>query len=156
VIRRSCGEPEDIPDNDHLLRRFMDSKNHLEWDADNMRWLPSAAAMQFDPDLSTSWKEHLEFHGMGPEAVIAGNDRYSLVGEWPVKTLRDSRLVITHSPSSSGPIDCAHTSVDWPPDAIEPGKRRPNGAMRMSVRNSLSVSISWVYGNITIVPPEGA
>jgi hypothetical protein len=151
-----CGKPEDIPGGDHFLRRFIDSENHLEWDADNRRWLPSAASMQFDPDLSGSWREHLEFHELSPSSVIDGNHRYTLVGEWSIEALRDIKFVVTHSPISAIPIGCAHTSVDWPRDAIEPGSRRPDSMKRMSLRNSLGVRMTWVYGDITTPPPEGA
>jgi hypothetical protein len=56
-------------------------------DYDKKAWIPSPEAMQHDPDLSGSWREHLQDrHGLGPAS--AANEEHRLVGEWLVGDIR--------------------------------------------------------------------
>lgn len=49
LIKVQCGSTGQLSDFDHFLRKFIPSENHLTWDLDNKCWLPSPAALQFDP-----------------------------------------------------------------------------------------------------------
>lgn len=132
----------------------MDSKNHLAWDYDNNRYVPNPAALTFDPEMSTRWAEHLEMHGLGPADVLDGDDRYTLVGEWSVQSVRNKEFPVEHTPDASEPLGCAHASIYWPPGSINPGSNRPDGPTRTSLRNFLARQMSLAYGEITTPPPE--
>src|SRR5207237_775432 len=122
VIGSPCGEPQTIPDDHQVWRRLRDHPDHRTWDDDLQRWLPRVGhpetALQFDPDLSTSWRQHLEIqHGLDPRAVITGTT-YSLVYQVDVGSLRALELTVKHTPpdgpEGTRPIGCAHTSAYWP------------------------------------------
>ena len=91
---------------------------------------------------------------MGPADVLNGDDKYTLVGEWPVRSAREMDFPVTHTPDGSEPIACAHISVYWPPGAIKSGSKRPDGPTRTSLRNKLVKKMSLAYGEITTPPPE--
>jgi hypothetical protein len=150
VIGCACGSASEIPSSDRLWRRFKNSKNHLVWDYDKKGWIPSPEALQFDVDgMSTSWREHLVWHGLGPEAVLV--DGYTLVGQWAVGFVRDEhKFLVEHSPTDSEPVGCAHTSVRWPAESIGAGKTEPEKGLRRRLRTTLAGGLSWTYGTITI------
>lgn len=128
----------------------------MEWDADNQRWLPAQNQLQFDPELSTYWREHLAIHDQNPEVLLADNLTYTLVGEWEVEAVRQLHFPVEHSPTGEKPPDCAHTSVYWPPDSLTPSQPEPSKAKRRALRGPLAARMTWVYGEITTTPPEGA
>lgn len=141
-------------DTDHLWRQFRDSDDYLVWDYDNQRWLPSPAALQFDPEMSSSWTEHLSDHKIGPDGILDRNKGYSLVGRWQVAALRKLEFPVEHSPCGNRPIDCAHSSVYWPPDAVGEGKREPSKSLRKQLRSDLAAQMTWVLGDIMTDAPE--
>lgn len=149
-----CGEVQEIPNGDRVWRRFVDSKNHLAWDYDNNRYVPNPVALAFDPEMSTHWREHLEMHGLGPDSILDEDGKYTLVGEWAVRSVRDMDFPTTHTPDGSEPIACAHTSVYWPPESIKAGSKRPDAPTRTSLRNMLVMKMTLVCGDVTTPPPE--
>ena len=163
VTSNECGQSSEITDGDRVLRRFIDSPNHLEWDADNSRYVPAGSQMIFDSDtpteardLSTYWREHLSRDELGPEVVLIGHPNYSLVGEWRVAAVRKLRFPVAHTPRGDAPIECAHASIYWPPDSIPPSKMEPGPSRRRMLRSELNREMSWTYGTISTPPPEGA
>jgi hypothetical protein len=150
----ACGKSQEVPDRDRVWRQLIDSRNHLAWDYDNNRYVPGPVAMAFDPEMSTRWAEHLEMHGLGPADVLNRDGRYTLVGEWSVRAVREMDFPVAHTPDGSEPIACAHTSVYWPPGAIKSGSKRPDSPTRDSLRNKLVKKMSFAYGEITTPPPE--
>ena len=148
-----CGEKLEVPFDGHFLRRFRDSDNHRVWDYDKKAWVPSPEALQFDPDLSGSWNEHLkESHGLGPASVAS--DGYPLVGEWLVSDIRALDFEVEHTPQGSLPIECAHTSVWWPISALKQGKTEPDKPTRRRLRSVLAGDMSWAHGEISAKPPD--
>jgi hypothetical protein len=152
-----CGQTLEIPDGDHLWRKFMDSANHLIWNHDLGRMVPSHAALQFDPDLSSDWREHLELvHQQTASAIVGDDSRYTLVGQFPVGRVRKLDFVVTATPNSIQPFGCAHASVDWPPHTVPEHSIEPTRDVRKQLRNELAREASWVLGTPTVGPPAGA
>lgn len=149
-----CGEPQEIPVTNRVWRRLVDSKNHLAWDYDNNRYVPSPAALQFNPEMSTRWGEHLKMHGLGVADVLENDDRYTLVGEWSVEEVRKMHFPLEHTPDGDEPLGCAHASIYWPPSAVKAGTKRPDSVTRTSLRNQLVRGMAFVYGEITTPPPD--
>jgi hypothetical protein len=151
-----CGKAEYVPNENNLWRRVMDQENHLLWSAEQGRWIPNLPALSFDPDLSTSWAEHLRGrHQEGPDILIKNNPKYTLVGEFRVGTLRDMDFGVRASPAGSVPPDCAHTSADWPLGAVPEGKLKPNKDTARRIRLKLASKVEWVHGEPSILPPDG-
>src|SRR5271157_6098757 len=127
----SCeGIAEEIPDPDHLWRRFIDDPNHITWDGDRPIPHPvSDVALHMEKGesgLSAYWREHLEYHGLGPESVLEDNEKYGLVGQLGVGNARRIEMVVRHDPEGAVPVGCAHSAVDWPPRLILKGSTRPD------------------------------
>lgn len=149
-----CGEPSDLSGADHLWRQFQNSENHLIWDYDNERWLPAPAALQFNPEMSSQWREHLQAHGLGANVILSIDRGYSLVGEWPVDAIERLKFPVQHTPVGSTPIECAHSSVYWPPETLPDGKIQPTKDIRNLLRGNLADLIKWVCGEITVPRPD--
>ena len=152
VTSAPCGEETELPSADHYLRRFRDSENHLTWDYDKGSWIPAPGSLNFNPDLSGSWREHLTKHGLWPESIA--RDGYTLVGQWLIGDARDLNFLVDHTPQGREPIDCAHTSLYWPPDSIKSGKVEPEPSKRKRLRSDLVGHMSWVHGEIRTPPPD--
>jgi hypothetical protein len=141
------------------VRRFIDSPNHLEWDGDNNRYVPAHSQLQFDPEMSTQWSEHLSrVHQLGPEVILADAPNYSLVGEWSVDAVRKLafRVANTPDPDGDGPLNCSHASVYWPLASIVPPKTEPSPSKRKKLRNDLNREMTWAFGEISTPPPDGS
>jgi hypothetical protein len=136
------------------MRRFIDSPNHRIWDADLGRWIPNWSVLQFDPEMSTYWREHLRMHGHGPSAILSGG--YSLVGELRANTAQAQGFLVRHTPSDETWFECAHVSVYWPPEEIPEGKTIPNKDRRRELRRKLAGEFHWVYGDLPTSGPTGA
>jgi hypothetical protein len=151
-----CGQRFELAEAHQLWRRFMATQNSLTWDPE-LGWLPSpySNALQMDPDLSTSWRQHLIRHRAGPLAVLGADGRYTLVGEMAVGDGRRLGFGVRHSPTGCVTPDCSHASVDWPPDSIRPGKVEPSPSERKRLKYDLSRQFRFVYGPLP-QPPEGA
>lgn len=133
----------------------MDDPNQLTWDP-GTGWLPNprSNALKFDSDLSTQWRKHLMMHGLGHEAVLDGDERYSLVGEILAGDAREKKFMVSHSPDGDTPIKCSHTSVKWPPESIPPAGTEPTPAQRKALRYELSRKFTLVYGEVHAPKPE--
>jgi hypothetical protein len=150
-----CGEANELSRSDHLWRKFRNSDNHVWWSDEDECWLPTPAALQFDPELSTQWREHLESHGLGPDSILDVDKGYELVGEWYVSRLEDLNFPVKHTPDLEVPlIGCSHSSVYWPSAEIPPGKAKPNKDARDRIRSDLSYLMRWMHGTITVPKPE--
>jgi len=108
-----------------------------------------------DPDLSTNWREHLLRHRVGPEAVLVGDERYTLVGEALIKEIRDLNFDVRHSPTGSRSPDCSHTSADWPAASVVPPKDEPSPSIRRALKYDLSRQFRFIHGELP-PPPDGA
>ena len=149
--------PLDIPDEDHLLRRFRDDPNHLVWD-DELGPIPHHemnSVLQFDEELSTNWREHLRRHGMGTIWALGDNPAYTLVGEISVSEARKLDFGIIHSAEDIIPIGCSHTSVSWPANQIHPTAKRPDKRTRGRLRSQLARNFKFVHGEVQSEPPAG-
>lgn len=154
-----CVEARNIPEAHHLIRRFRDDPNHLTWD-DELGPVPHHSAgnsLQFDPDLSTSWREHLEEHGIGPAGVLGWRrSPYSLVGQISVWNARQLNFLVKHTPTETIPTGCAHASIDWPPGEIHPPATQPAKAVRSKLRSELARGFPIIYGTVDSLRPPGA
>lgn len=135
----------------------MNSENHLVWSDELGRAIPSPAALQFDPDLSADWREHLEVvHYESSTAVLKDDPRYALVGEVPVGVVRSLGFLVHASPHQLSALGCAHASVDWPVAAVPAGRTEPPKSVRRTLKHSLGEQVSWAYGTPAISKPTGA
>jgi hypothetical protein len=125
------------------------------WDTELRRWIPNPHYLRFDPDLSCYWRQHLRMHGKGPESVLEGDARYSLVGELLIVRLRGQGFPVRHSPNGDTSIGCAHSSVDWPPGTIAANGTEPSKKDQKLLKHELAREFSWIYGDMPAVGPEG-
>jgi hypothetical protein len=146
----SCGTEIDLPNEASLLRSVASDSDALEWFDDEQRWLPSAKALQFDPDgCSAFWREHLEeIHAQGPEDVATESRPF--VYEMRVGFVRGAGFGARHSPDGHAPIGCAHSSVIWPGDV------RPPKPERNRLRTNWVRGMVVVRGDVPSKPPPGA
>lgn len=152
-----CGEVEVLSGSDRLWRRVYDHPDSLEYFPDEDRWLPkgSPPAVQFDPDLSMTWREHLERrHRLGPEAIIADSG-HALVFEMSVDDAEILGCAAEHSPVGDEPVDCAHASILYPPlpNDLTRNQRKSEQA---AVRNAVGRAMRRVHGSVTQPKPPGA
>ncbi len=157
----ACGERcIRIPDTDHLCRRFIDDPNHITWDGE--RPIPHPMSdNSFNMEkgrhgLSTSWRQHIQHHLLGLEVILDGDPRYTLVGEISVTDARAIGMRVDHDPTGDKPIDCAHTSVDWPLNSLAQNSDRPPSPERKLIKNRLATSFRFVHGEVQTPRPDGA
>lgn len=147
----------EINSEDHLWRRFRDDPNHLVWH-DELGPIPHHevnSVLQFDEDLSTNWREHLERHRIGPAWVLGENASYTLVGEISVLAARNLDFGVVHSSQGIIPIDCSHTSVSWPASQIRSPAKRPDKRTRSKLRSEIAKNFVFIYGEVKSEPPSG-
>jgi hypothetical protein len=122
----------------------------LLWHADDQRWLPAGTALRFNPEWSTSWKQHLtDVHEREPSDVAAQS--HPLVYEASVAGVRDLGMRVEHTPQGRAPNECAHAST-W----YRAGDEQPTKPERAELRNALARSLRLVHGTVTLSPPPGA
>lgn len=156
-----------VHDGDHVLRQASNSEDHYEWYRDsNGNWVPrlrikglkgkaGAVGLQFDPDLSVQWKEHLRLHSRGPEDLVRAKPGSPLVFEASVGDVRrlraegQYRFYVAYTPTDDEPFGCAHVSVLLL-------LRESQKAARDSLRTDLSELLELVHGTPTVPLPEGA
>jgi hypothetical protein len=142
-----------IDDSHGLWRRVLDDLDNITWDPGEQRWLirinhPSHA-LQFNPEMSVSWREHLVHrHRKGPAAALKGAGDYTLVYELASADARKIRLCVKHSPIGKRQPDCAHTSVEWPEGLTKPDRK--------AIRSDLAHAMRLVHGVPTQTPPPEA
>jgi hypothetical protein len=165
LIAIPCGKSLPVPNGDKLWRRFIDSKAYWTWDDDLKRWIPNRHYLRFDPELSVFWNRHLTLHGLGPESVLDGDPRFTVVGELDVSDLRKERHVgdlydlyfpVSHSPNDLSEIGCAHCSVYWPPTAIPEGAEIPTKDNQKRLQTEMARRFSWVHGAPPRDKPNGS
>jgi hypothetical protein len=145
-----CGTGAALPDDGQLLRSIAHDPDALEWFADEQRWLPTAKAMQFDPDCSMFWRQHLqEVHDQAPECVTVG--KRPLVFEVRAGSARNLEFGAEHSPDGDTPIACAHSSLEWPGGGPQPPK-----PVRNALRSDLVRHMELIVGEILLPPPPAA
>jgi hypothetical protein len=161
-----CGEPDDIPPQDHVLRRVKHDLQYLEYDSDNAVWRPASTnhALQFDrrPDwspvareMSTSWREHIEsaVHHGHPSDVADPANGYTLVYQARAESIRsipvredpNHSLEVYHTPNSPAFADCAHSSVVIPSSSTK--------ADRELIRMAVASEMDLVVGDVKFPPP---
>lgn len=103
--------------------------------------------------LSSSWREHLAQHGLGPESVLDDNPKFTLVGEILVQAARQIGMNVYHDPTGNRPIRCAHSAIDWPEDSKEPDSDRPSKPERKRIKNDLALAFNFIFGEVTSERP---
>jgi len=151
-----CGHAGELPDDDQVWRRFISSPNHRTWDSDVGRYIPNLGDLQFDPEMSTYWRQHLRMHGKGPSSVLEGDSRYDLVGQLAINQVRGEGFPVEQTPHQESPIGCAHVSIYWPPESIQPGHKEPFRDQRKLLRTKLAHGLTWVHGEMPTIGPPGA
>jgi len=149
-VFRPCGEADEIPGAHVLWRRVLDDLDHLEWDGVDGCWrarpTPPSNSLQFNPDMSTVWREHAaEVHGVGPECALDEAHRYTLVFAIEADAARELDLEVAHSPTGTECPNCAHSSVLWPTPITKDQKKE--------LRYELSRALRLIYGMPTVQPP---
>ncbi len=155
-----CGEPGDLPDEDHVWRLARHDPDWLVWSADDGRWklkVPSNA-LRFNDDLSAYWRERLEnVHESGPQALTAATGQ-PLVFEASIASLVELGLTAEHTPHlgvlSDAPPGCCHVSF-YPPEECR-GKGRQAKRARLELTTDVADRMTLIEGDIGLDPPEGA
>jgi hypothetical protein len=153
-----CGElAESIPRDNRLLRRFIDDENHITWEGDRPIPHPLMGnSMQFDPELSTFWREHIEDDGNRIDSVLGRCPEYTLVGEIGVGAALDVPMAVAHDPTDEVPIiGCAHAGVGWSPSTIPAGSHQPTRPEKKRLRAELARGFSFVVGDVHTERPPG-
>jgi hypothetical protein len=169
LIAARCGTPAPLLNRDLLWRRFIDSKTYWTWDDDVSGWIPNRHYLRFDPDLSAFWNWHLAIHGMGPESVLSGDPRYSVVGQLSIGDLRERfdlnvrglqlsalAFVVRHSPNELSEIGCAHCSVDYPTTAFQEEGIVSRKDVQKALQTDIARRFSWIIEGPPIGKPDGS
>jgi hypothetical protein len=154
-----CGSAEQIPRTDDVWRVVTDDPDHREWDEIDRKWLPRSEhpsnALQFDPDFSSAWRQHLEqLHHETAAVLIDAEAKRTLVFQLPLLAVDDLGLTYAHTPEGSAPPACSHTSVYLPEDASGNGKGAK--ARRKAIRLDVARAMELVMGDLPIEGPPGA
>jgi hypothetical protein len=154
----ACGDTAPIiPEHHHLWRRFIDDPNHVTWDGDQPLFRPlSMRIAQGEDGLSCAWAEHLNQDRCKPGALLEGNEKYTLVGEVPVRSVGMLEMPVLHDPKGSDPVACAHSLVKWPPGSFAYPSTRPDKPERNRLLLELSRSFSLVHGKVMSSTPPGS
>lgn len=149
-----CGRVGAIDDEHHLWRSVKDDPDCLEWDSDDAQWLPRVQdpsnSVQFNPDLSVFWAEHVEkVHAAGIEVALTPSQGYTLAYSLSAATVRELHLGVVHSPQDDMLPGCAHGSIEYPVP-------RPAKHERRELRYRLARQMRLVAGSPTVRPPPNA
>jgi hypothetical protein len=152
-------------DDDHVWRQARDSEDHYSWHQDDDgNWIArlrvkglkgSMPGLQFDPDLSVQWREHLDLHGYTPQGLVRAKPNLPLIFEANVGDIRAirtetlERFYVAYTPMDDEPYGCAHVSVLLL-------LRKSQSAERDSLREDLSRLLECRYGTPSVPVPEGA
>lgn len=137
----------DVVDDDLLLRRVFDREDFLEWNDDLGRFVPSLAAVQFDPDGMSVFVERVLIGGGRSRmdvATIGGTKPAELVYRVHAKAVRVLTFGVALSENNETPIGFAHASV-----TSAQGQSKPSRAMR----TDLAGLMTCVVGTPSIQPP---
>lgn len=111
--------------------------------------------LQFDPDLSVRWKEHLVLHSYSASDLVTFNPERPLVFEANVGDVRalrmddNKRFYVAYTPMDDEPFGCAHVSV------LMLMKSNDKAAIS-SFKSDLSSLFKVSFGEATVKAPEGA
>lgn len=136
----NCGTSAPIGAKDHLLRRLPDEDSCVVRSRRTGGLVPNVGsnALQFNPEMSAYWREHLDTsHQLGAPAVAGPDDRP--VFEMAIEDLEALGLMVRHTPEDTIPIDCAHTSIFWP------GGVKPQRGQRNELRADIADRVVWVH-----------
>lgn len=108
-------------------------------------------------------------HGMGPESVLDGDPRFSVVGQLNIGNLREQfdlhmkglqlsalSFVVRHSPNELSAIGCAHCSVYYPAGAFCEESTVPRKDIEKALQTDVARRFSWVISGPPIGKPEGS
>lgn len=144
--------PVAIAPHDRLLRRVLHNANFLEWHYDLSRWVPSLAAVRFDPDgMSAFLRRLLEDHGLdaGEVATLGGTShKPAVVYEFGAQAATAIGYATEHTPNDDTPIGYAHASI-----LAAGGMPRPEVR---KARTELANSMTIVHGDVSLPRPPGA
>lgn len=148
-----CGQQDIVGSSDVLWRKTRDHADHLEWYADLGCWLPRVEdpsnALQFNPDLSVLWADHLlGRHEILASSLVAGDEVYNLVFAVDVSAMATLKLRVEHTPTESTPVGCSHVSV-WRPESLTKPQRK-------QLKYALQRLMRLVAGEVRRSVPEGA
>jgi hypothetical protein len=136
---------------DRLLRRVLHTTNFLEWHPDFNRWVPSLAAIRFDPDgMSVFMRRLLDGRGYGADSVttLGGiSNKRAVVYQFDAQAATDVGYSYEHIPNEDSPIGYAHALV-----------RKPVGLSRQEeriARTELATRMLLVHGTIDLPRPDG-
>ncbi len=102
-----------VSDDDMIHRRVLHRPGDMvDYDENQQRWLPLAAAMRFDPDLSVSLESRLVNRGICADDVAASKPGAVAFG-CTVSTVRGMEFGVTYTPvtPSLTVLDECHGSV---------------------------------------------
>jgi hypothetical protein len=149
---------------DYVFRLAKDVEDDYEWHRDDDgNWTPKLRVspvkgrqpgLQFNPDFSVQWREHLGMHSKGASDLVAATNR-PLVFEANVGEIRKlraegiRRFYVAYTPTDEEPLGCAHVSVLLLLD-------KELKAASLSLRTDLSNLLALVHGTPSIPVPEGA
>lgn len=164
-----CDRHIGIPDGDHVWRRVKNGKYTVVYDGNenrikvriekptekNVQYNPP---IQFDPDVSVNWVEHLQLHGKSHLDLTEDPKEAPLIFQAKVCDLRalrplgeDKRVHVVYTPNSSIPIDCSHSSI------LPMGFHADKNADKILVREALQNVLFLVHGTpVEGIIPEGA
>jgi len=129
-----------VGDDDVVHRRVLNRPGQMvDYDENKQRWLPLAAALRFDPDLSVSLESRLLARGLSADDVAASKSGAVAFG-CTVATMRAIQLGVTYTPvtpPTSGLDEC-HGSV-WVDDQWDRDEFK-------SRRNRLRVALAQTGG----------
>ena len=155
-----------MPDSASLWRQARDTEDHVEWfESDTGQMVPRlrirgtgrAVGMQFDPDLSVVWKDHLTGHSLHEADLTSRNSsRGPLIFQANAGDIRNlraegKRFYVVYTPTDDDPFGCSHVSV------LELFKKsRDTDAARNALRTDLQKLMKLVWGDCTVPVPDGA
>ena len=156
-----------VPDADHLWRQARDQEDYVHWcQTDDDKWIPrlrvtplkqgGPMGLQFNPDLSVVWREHLATHSLAVEHLVDITPERTLIFETSAEVIRSlrapdgRRFYVAYTPTDDEPLGCSHASI------LELFDKKANKAASMSLRTDLSEALSLVYGTFSGEIPEGA
>jgi len=134
-------DPDAARDDDVIHRRVLPRGDMVKYDQNQQRWLPLAAAVRFDPDLSVSLESRLVARGLSADEVAASKPGAVAYG-CTVAAVRALAFGVTYTPviPPSSALDECHGSV-WRDDHWDRDEFK-------SRRNRLRVALTQTGGPV--------
>ena len=130
---------EAVSDDDVIHRRVLHRPDMVDYDENQQRWLPLAAAVRFDPDLSVSLESRLVARGLRADNIAASEPAAVAFG-CSVATARAIEFGVTYTPATPSltVLDECHGSV-WADHQWDRGEFK-------SRRNRLRIAFAQTGG----------